>query len=208
LFIRADLLHGYGAPPPDCSKYSCLRFRWGMLQPWVSTLPWFLIMSGSRVTPRYYCDVANGVPGCCRNGYTCGDDVNVVCATAGYVPCVGENFCCRKPFPILPPLDTHPFPFVLAAGYRCFRDAAGAAKCRPPDSGPTSMQDTPGSGISSAPKPTKTSSSTGNSAGSINSATSSKTSFNIFGIAPLLGWIGEQFRVGQWYRAESLNDTP
>ena len=93
------------------------RFRWRMLQPWVSTSRWFFIVPASCMSSSWYCDVVNGVRGCCRNGKTCGTDSdNVVCTTAGYVPCTGLNFCCREPFPSL-----YPCIAPLTAGYLSFR---------------------------------------------------------------------------------------
>lgn len=59
----------------------------------------FFVMSNLRLVPSWHCDVVNGVKGCCRNGRDCGTD-DGVCTTSGYVHCEGENFCCRKPFPL------------------------------------------------------------------------------------------------------------
>lgn len=76
------------------------RFRWRVLQSWVSTSRKFFVMPASCVYSSWYCDVVNGVKGCCKTGRTCGtDNDNVVCTNTGYVPCTGENFCCREPLP-------------------------------------------------------------------------------------------------------------
>lgn len=71
------------------------RFRWRMLQQWVSAFTWLFVIPDSHLDPSYYCAVVRGVKGCCRNGRNCGNEA--VCGTSGYVPCEGESFCCRKP---------------------------------------------------------------------------------------------------------------
>jgi len=86
--------------------------------------------------------------------------------------------------------DTNSFPFhsILADDYECYRDVAGSPKCRPYV---TSTRTASGSGFVSTPRPTSTGSS-----GGVNSAVTAKNSFNLFGIAPFLGWIGESSRTG------------
>lgn len=96
------------------------RFRRRVLQPWVSTSRKFFVIPASRASSSWYCDVVNGVKGCCKTGKTCGtDNDNAVCTNTGYVPCTGENFCCREPLPSRKPclipsqrwLFTFPPPF-------------------------------------------------------------------------------------------------
>lgn len=152
----------------------------------VCTVP---CMSDLPLAPRWYCDVVNGVKGCCRNGRDCGD-AGGVCITQGYVPCPGETFCCRKPFPLAIPvlriLTPLFFYFLPAADYQCYRDGNGSPQCRA--SGTTDTRTASGGGFSSTPRPTSTS-----VPGQLNSAVTSKNSFSLFGITPLLGWIGESF---------------
>jgi len=56
-----------------------------------------------------YCDVVNGILGCCQNGEICTETSNQ-CSSAGYSPCSNDTYCC-------PTGDT------------CYRDAAGNAQC-------------------------------------------------------------------------------
>jgi len=58
-----------------------------------------------NVVASYYCTVVNGKKGCCRDGKICtsggGDDGvssgggDGECTNSGYVPCAGDDFCCR-----------------------------------------------------------------------------------------------------------------
>jgi len=132
-----------------------------VLQFWARRLTRFRVTHDSRLAPRWYCDVVNGVKGCCRNGRTCeSDNEDAVCTNDGYVPCTGGNFCCRKHFKVplqIPALRTSPrfTHLVVAPDYVCYRDAAGSPKCRVP--GVTSTRNASGSGFSSTPRPTSTS---------------------------------------------------
>jgi len=84
---------------------------------------------------------------------------------------------------------------LSAAGYECYRDAAGNARCRTPL---TTTQNP--SGTSSSSTPTPTSSTPTTPASNISSAVTLKSAFNLFGITLLLGWIGKPFRVSRLYR--------
>jgi hypothetical protein len=149
-------------------------------------------MPASCVSSSWYCDVVKGVRGCCKNGKTCGtDNDNAVCTNAGYVPCTGENFCCREYILPCPPLNAGYLSFrpPPALDYQCFRDAAGNPQCRLTTG--TSTLTASGDGFASTPRPTST------SAGSINSGVTSMISFDLFSIAPLLGWIGEPAQINR-----------
>ena len=74
--------------------------RWRMLPSWVSP-PLERLRRKVHVTDplvtSYYCTVVNGKKGCCKNGKICtsGGGGGGGCVNSGYVPCAGENFCCR-----------------------------------------------------------------------------------------------------------------
>jgi len=55
-----------------------------------NTLAFEMVFS-DPVESRYHCAVVNGKSGCCKNGYNCSNP----CKTPGYVPCPGDNYCCR-----------------------------------------------------------------------------------------------------------------
>lgn len=133
---------------------------------------------GSLFVPRYHCDDVNGVKGCCKNGRTCGgtrDDAKP-CASVGYVRCPKENFCCRRPFPLHhPSLPLSTPTVIIAVNYQCFRDDAGSPQCRSSTSNSTDTSPIPGVSLQAA------------------ASDASKSSFNLLGLVPFLGLVGEIF---------------
>jgi hypothetical protein len=113
-------------------------------------------------TPSYV--VCNGDNFCCRTSvlfassrsplvnflfsiapnYTCYRDslgqpqcrpTDPVCTDQSYVPCSGENFCCRMSivFVLNRSVSVNRFHF-LAPKYTCYRDSADKPQCKPPTS--------------------------------------------------------------------------
>lgn len=91
-------------------------------------------------TASTYCAVANGESGCCPNGETCtgggggggGGGNNQECTTTGYVPCAGDDFCCRmcSHLPLVSlVVCSQPFFARIAAGYTCYRDSSNNPQC-------------------------------------------------------------------------------
>ena len=106
-----------------------------------------------------------------------------------------KTFAAVSPFPlanpVLSPLNAGCLPFhpPSAVDYQCFRDTTGTPQCRLTTGASTLIA--PGNGFSSTPRPTNT------STGSISSGATSRISFNLFSVAPLLGWTGESSQVNR-----------
>lgn len=114
------------------------------------------------VVVSYYCDVVDGEKGCCPNGETCtsGGGGNGGCVNTGYVPCPGDDFCCRMcshPPPLA--LSTHNHDFILtrlADGYTCYRDSSNNPQCSLYTTYTTTPPPTIHTTTSTSPRPTST----------------------------------------------------
>ena len=162
------------------------------------------------VVGSYNCAVVNGQKGCCLNGKTCtsGGGGNNECVNTGYLPCAGEDFCCRTyPYPrflIWRSVHSHSHVFslfVIAAGYTCYRDSANNPKCSLYSTNTDTTTFFPPTLTYSTPHPTSSSNGNTNNdnsptptpseaLGNLNGAMYLKDPLDFFGIAPFFAWIG------------------
>ncbi|KAJ7152422.1 hypothetical protein C8R46DRAFT_1197630 [Mycena filopes] len=132
-----------------------------------------------------YCDVVDGVQGCCPTGK---------CDISGYVPCTNDDFCCHVSIFEVP-------------GETCYRDASGNPGCRSGGGGG-------GSPTTKTTTTTHTPSTTGNAGGTPTGSAAQNVTIDVSSLETGgIAWVGDWVLVpssctpGKMARAVSGNGT-